>query len=554
MPTPTPPPSSTATSTSGRTVSCTPRSARRSRCTRRRSTSSRPPTTSGVDVVVMTPANVYPDNGYVLGAAGTAPTRLRAAVGMNPRWPDAVDQLRTHAAAGAVGVRITPGSLPIETPDDMAALGGAGGCGDRPRPRDPVDRGASAHGRHRPRRRRAPRRGPGPRPPRPPAGRAEPRRPLADPRPCPDPEPPRQAVGDVRAQPRRLPVPRHLAVGRRRARRLRAGPDHLGLGLAARRRARDLPPAARPRRRTAVPRRRGSDGHALNDARPPLASRRCADASAGGPTAQRRRPDRQLRRRRTSTSSRGSPRPPQRDSPTDWDVRFVVSHLAAKDRRLRTDPGDPYLEYAANFPDLFHFVVPDAVQPEIDPARVEPHVALAAAEAGDPSAAGARRRRSSGASRRSCRSRLLARLPHWRGPRVDHPRRSRNPVFAPCFHQPEVQRCYREALPALVRALARHRHVLLVDERLGLGLLLVSVCLCRARTARRRAGISGRSRRWPPSTRRSSIGAGVGRGPSDVDHDADEDLGRRSGCRPARTATRRPTAAAERRASGPTSA
>jgi L-fuconolactonase len=77
---------------------------------------------SGVDVIVMTPANVYPDNGYVLGAAATAPTRLRAAVGMNPRWPDAVAQLRTHAAAGAVGVRITPGSLPLDTPEDLAAL------------------------------------------------------------------------------------------------------------------------------------------------------------------------------------------------------------------------------------------------------------------------------------------------------------------------------------------------------------------------------------------------------------------------------------------------
>src|SRR5882757_2829166 len=50
---------------------------------------------SGVDIIVMTPANVYPDNGYVLGAAATAPTWLRAAVGMNPRWPDALEQLRS---------------------------------------------------------------------------------------------------------------------------------------------------------------------------------------------------------------------------------------------------------------------------------------------------------------------------------------------------------------------------------------------------------------------------------------------------------------------------
>jgi L-fuconolactonase len=77
---------------------------------------------SGVSITVMTPANVFGDNGYVLGAAATAPTRLRAAVGMNPRWPDASDLLRTYASAGAVGVRITPASLPIESPDDMASL------------------------------------------------------------------------------------------------------------------------------------------------------------------------------------------------------------------------------------------------------------------------------------------------------------------------------------------------------------------------------------------------------------------------------------------------
>ena len=77
---------------------------------------------SGVDLVVMTPANVYPDNGYVLGAAATAPTRLRAAVGMNPREPDAVARLRSYAASGAIGVRIIPAALPLEGPDDMAAL------------------------------------------------------------------------------------------------------------------------------------------------------------------------------------------------------------------------------------------------------------------------------------------------------------------------------------------------------------------------------------------------------------------------------------------------
>jgi L-fuconolactonase len=77
---------------------------------------------SGVDFAVMTPANVFPDNGYVLGAAGTAPNRLRAAVGMDPRWPDALARLRSHAAAGGIGVRIVPAALPFEGPDDLVAL------------------------------------------------------------------------------------------------------------------------------------------------------------------------------------------------------------------------------------------------------------------------------------------------------------------------------------------------------------------------------------------------------------------------------------------------
>ena len=38
-----------------------------------------------------------------------------------------------------------------------------------------------------------------------------------------------------------------------------------------------------------------------------------------------------------------------------YDVRLVISHYAYKDRSQLVDPGDPYLEYSANFPDLFRF-------------------------------------------------------------------------------------------------------------------------------------------------------------------------------------------------------
>src|SRR4051794_10102132 len=135
-----------------------------------------------------------------------------------------------------------------------------------------------------------------------------------------------------------------------------------------------------------------------------------------------------------------------------WDVRFVVSHLAAKDRRLRTDTGDPYLEYAANFPDIFHFIIPDILQPELEARVAAPHVDLAERKLAildGVGLCGAFLGREPAIMPEA----LFARLPEWRGPRVDHPRRSRNPAFAPCLHQPAVQDLYRHAVEALVARL-----------------------------------------------------------------------------------------------------
>jgi len=77
---------------------------------------------SGVSMALMTPASVHPDNAYVLGSAATAPTRLRAVIGVNPRASNALDEVREGAASGAVGVRIPPGALPIESRGELAAL------------------------------------------------------------------------------------------------------------------------------------------------------------------------------------------------------------------------------------------------------------------------------------------------------------------------------------------------------------------------------------------------------------------------------------------------
>jgi hypothetical protein len=133
-------------------------------------------------------------------------------------------------------------------------------------------------------------------------------------------------------------------------------------------------------------------------------------------------------------------------------LRMVVNHLAARDDRHRTDLGDPYLQYSANFPDLFHLVGPAPLAPHVDHATVEANLRLAQGKL-----AVLRQFGIGGAflGREPVYlpERLYQEHPLWRGPRVDHPRRSRNPIFAPCFHQPEVQALYREAFAELGRAL-----------------------------------------------------------------------------------------------------
>src|SRR5262249_51189465 len=108
-----------------------------------------------------------------------------------------------------------------------------------------------------------------------------------------------------------------------------------------------------------------------------------------------------------------------------YDLRMVVNHLAAKDVRHRTDLGDPYLQYSANFPDLFHFVVPAPLAPHVDPAMVEANLRLAQGKL-----AVLRRLGIGGAflGREPVYlpEGLYQEHPQWRGPRIDHPRRSRN--------------------------------------------------------------------------------------------------------------------------------
>jgi L-fuconolactonase len=60
---------------------------------------------NGVDVVVVSPASVHPDNRYITDLAAGSAGRLRAVVKIDPQDPQALATVAGHAAAGAVGLR-----------------------------------------------------------------------------------------------------------------------------------------------------------------------------------------------------------------------------------------------------------------------------------------------------------------------------------------------------------------------------------------------------------------------------------------------------------------
>lgn len=77
---------------------------------------------SGVAAALGSPAMVYPDNGYVLGMAHTAPTRFGAVVGISPRDEAAIGTVAGHAASGAYAVRVNLGAAPLEGAAALAGL------------------------------------------------------------------------------------------------------------------------------------------------------------------------------------------------------------------------------------------------------------------------------------------------------------------------------------------------------------------------------------------------------------------------------------------------
>ena len=125
-------------------------------------------------------------------------------------------------------------------------------------------------------------------------------------------------------------------------------------------------------------------------------------------------------------------------------THMVISGLTEKSRHEIDDSTDPYLQWAIVNPTLFKFAPPEDLSGWI-PAE------YAAANMEQ------LRRRSEILARVGLRGVFMTVAPMylpesvyeahpaWRGPRVDQPRRSRHPRFAPCIDQPEVLALYREA-------------------------------------------------------------------------------------------------------------
>jgi len=133
-----------------------------------------------------------------------------------------------------------------------------------------------------------------------------------------------------------------------------------------------------------------------------------------------------------------------------YDVRVDVSEMARKNPEAVKDPGDSYQEFSAYYPSLFDFSLHEKMAPFRDRGFVQSNVEAMETKVAVLQEVGLRPA-FCGREPACVREDVFRRYPHWRGPRIDHPRRSRNPLFSLCLHQPEVQALYHETVEALTR-------------------------------------------------------------------------------------------------------
>lgn len=131
-----------------------------------------------------------------------------------------------------------------------------------------------------------------------------------------------------------------------------------------------------------------------------------------------------------------------------FDVRVTVGHLAHKDYEALRWGDDPYIQYSYNGTGMFDLVIPEEMEGFLNERFVEQNRALMRKKVDILSSHGLR-----GAIHMRepayVDEAVYKKYPNWRGPRIDHPRRSRHPLFAVCFHNEHVQAVYRRCARAI---------------------------------------------------------------------------------------------------------
>jgi len=157
-----------------------------------------------------------------------------------------------------------------------------------------------------------------------------------------------------------------------------------------------------------------------------------------------------------------------------YDISVEVGTLLRKHREELTDPGDSYLDYSVNTPSIFKHIVPEKLRPYLDTSFARENLALLEAKVEVLKQAGMKAS-FYGNEPVYQRERLYRAFPHWRGARIDHPRRSRNPIWSPCLLQPEVQEVYRQAVAELCRRVGIMDTFVLKTNDAGSGFCYASI-------------------------------------------------------------------------------
>ncbi|MBL8025145.1 MAG: hypothetical protein JNL74_01970 [Fibrobacteres bacterium] len=133
-----------------------------------------------------------------------------------------------------------------------------------------------------------------------------------------------------------------------------------------------------------------------------------------------------------------------------FDVRVIISHHHKLKFHEKLDKDDPYLFYSLGFAALYDFVVPKELLKIVSADFVKKNAVLIQKKSEILEKAGLKAA-FAGHEPVYYPEAIYEKYPEWRGPRIDHPRRSKNPCFAMCMHNTDVQNLYRGMSEKLIK-------------------------------------------------------------------------------------------------------